>query len=227
MRNFTEEQKLHSETLGFDLSEVEQGSSRWHRSRAGVISASKSHYLLMGRKTLGRQGYMDELVGSISTGLLPEEIKAKPLAWGKEHEPAACDAYSAATFETVDSIAFIYRDNSMRAGCSPDGMINGKPKGLELKSPWSSGVFSAFAGRGHIKKEEVAQVQFSLWVTDYESWAFAKFDPRNINCKKLHYVEIQRDEEMIAKLEKGYNEFVEDMDLMLDKLGMKFGQQWQ
>lgn len=226
MRNFTEESKIHSETLGFDLASIEQGTPEWHKSRAGVVTASKAHYLLMGRKTQGRATYMDELIAAVATGRVPDEINAKALQWGKDNEQDAREAYSAATFEVVTDYGFIYRDNSMRAGCSPDGMINGKPKGLELKVPWSSAVWAGFAGRGQIKKEEVAQVQFSLMVTGYESWGFAKFNPRNTNCKKLHYIEIERDEEMIANLERGLEEFVEDMDKALDNLGLQFGQQW-
>lgn len=227
MRNFIEEQKFHNETLGFNLSEIEQGSDNWQKARLGVISASKAYFLLMGRETQGRSTYMDKLVGAIATGRLPEEIKAKPLQWGKDNEQAAGGAYSAATFETLEDISFIYRDDSMRAGCSPDSLIVGKQKGLELKSPWDSGVWVAFAGRNVIKKEEIIQCQFSMWVTDYESWGFAKFDPRNINCKKLHYVNQVRDDEMISKIEQGYLEFVEDMDEMLENLNLPFGVQWQ
>lgn len=271
MRNFTEESKLHSETLGFDLSQVEQGSSQWHRSRAGVITASKAHVLLMedklapfpvgveivkdgrdnhvtfqGKSFTGTKAnctmfvrellpriqsdtkmtYMDELLASVATGLLPEEIRAKPLQWGKDHEEAARDAYSAATFEGINETGFIYQDDSMRCGISPDGLIAGFPKGLELKCPYNSGVFMAFAGRGKIKKEEEIQVQFSLMVTGFESWGFAKFDPRNINCKKLHFVEIKRDEEMIEKLRVGAESFIAEMDIALKNLGMEFGQQW-
>lgn len=215
-----------SEILGFDLSQVEQGSKMWHTSRAGVVTASKAHYLLMGRKTAGRAGYMDELIASIATGLLPEEIKAAPLQWGKDNEEDARDAYSAATFEAIEEEAFIYQDTNMRAGISPDGLIVDEDKGLELKCPWSSKVWCAFAGRGEIKKEEIAQVQFSLMITGFNSWGFAKYDPRNINCKKLHLVEIFRDEDMIAKLEKGLKEFIEDMDEALSKLGLSWGDQW-
>lgn len=227
MRDFKEESKIHSETLGFDLSTIEQGTEFWHRSRSGVVSASKAHYLLMGRKTAGRATYMDELVASVATGRVKEEIKAAALQWGKDHEQDAQDAYSAATFETVDNYGFIYKDDSMRAGISPDGMIRGKPKGLELKCPHSSAVWAGFAGRGLIKKEEVAQVQFSLLCTGYDSWGFAKFDPRNVNCKKLHFIEIQRDVKMIDDLDNGLSEFIEDMDKALDNLGLNFGEQWK
>lgn len=273
MRNFTEENKLHSETLGFDLSTLEQGSDNWHRSRAGVITASKAYILLMKDqvapfpddveikvisrgvnevtfngevftgtkvacvdfvrnklptiKSETKLTYMDELIASIATGLIPEEIKAKPLQWGKDNEEAARDAYSARTFETIEEYGFIYRDGSMRCGASPDGIIKGKSKGLELKAPYNSGVFIAFAARGVIKPSEIIQCQYSMWVTGYDSWGFAKFDPRNVNCKKLHVVEIMRDEVMIKQLEDGAKKFIAEMDEALSNLGMSFGMQWQ
>lgn len=226
MRNFSEERKIHSETLGFDLGVLEQGEENWHRAKSGVISASKASFLLMGRETQGRRGYIDELVASIATGLVKEEINAKSLQWGKDYEQEAQDAYSAATFETVVNHGFIYMDDSMRAGISPDGIIKGQSKGLELKCPYSSAVWAAFAGREFIKKEEVAQVQFSLLATDYDKWSFAKFDPRNIHCKKLHHIEIGRDEKMISELREGLALLIEDMDESLEKLGLNFGSQW-
>lgn len=225
-KELIERRKACSEILGFDLSEVDQGSEQWHIARAGCVTASKAHYLLMGRKTAGRATYLDELVSQVATGLIPDEINAKPLQWGKDYEADAREAYSAATFEVVEEEAFIYQDINMRAGISPDGLIAGEDKGLELKCPWSSKVWCAFAGRGEIKKEEIAQVQFSLMITGFKSWGFAKYDPRNVNCKKLHYVEIERDEEMIARLKKGLSEFIEDMDAALDKLGLSWGDQW-
>lgn len=273
MRNFTEESLLHSETLGFDLSTLEQGTDNWHKSRAGVITASKAYILLMEDKVAPfpddveikavsrgvnqvafdgetftgtkaacvsfvrnklpmiksdtKMTYMDELIASIATGLIPDEIKAKPLQWGKDNEEAARDAYSARTFEAIEEQGFIYKDSSMRCGASPDGLISGKPKGLELKAPYNSGVFIAFAARDIIKQAEIIQCQYSMWVTGYDSWGFAKFDPRNVNCKKLHVVEILRDEVMIKKLEEGAKSFIAEMDVALENLGMSFGMQWK
>lgn len=272
MRDFNKENLLHSETLGFDLSTLEQGTDNWHRSRAGVITASKAYILLMedklapfpsdvkiipiskgvnevtfeGKTFSGtkvactnfvreslpkiksdtKMAYMDELIASIATGSIPDEISAKPLQWGKDNEEAARDAYSARTFETIEEQGFIYKDSSMRCGASPDGLIKGLPKGLELKAPYNSGVFIAFAARDVIKQSEIIQCQYSMWVTGYESWGFAKFDPRNVNCKKLHAVEIKRDEEIIKKLEEGAKSFIEEMDQALENLGMSFGMQW-
>lgn len=171
--------------------------------------------------------YMNELIAQIATGSPSEEVSAKPLQWGRDHESDACDAYSAATFESIDHCSFLYNDISMRAGISPDGLVNGEDKGLELKCPWSSSVWIAFAGQGIIKPQEIAQVQFSMMITGFKSWGFAKYDPRNVNCKKLHHVEIFRDEAMIARLQKGLDKFIADMDKALEVLGLSFGDQWK
>ncbi len=172
-------------------------------------------------------GYINELVAEIATKRKIPEIKAKPLAWGKEYEDEASEAYSACTFETVSKQAFIFPLDSMRYGASPDGLIDGLDKGLELKCPYSSAVWVDFTLNGKIKKEEIAQVQFSMYAAGFKSWAFAKYDPRNINCKQLHTVEIKRDEKMMKLFDINLKEFICDMDHALDKLGLKFGDQWK
>lgn len=227
LRDFLREQQLASETLGFDLATVEQGTDEWHLARAGVISASNAKFLLQKRDALTRQAYIGDLVASIATMKIKDDIKAWHLEWGKKHEADARDAYSARTFETIDEIAFIYKDNSMRAGCSPDGLIRGMGKGLELKCPASSGVWAQFAGTEFIKPDEIKQIQFCIMVTGYSEWAVAKYDPRNVNCTKLHTITVKRDEAMIKKLEVGLTEMIEDMDTILAKIGLEFGMQWQ
>jgi hypothetical protein len=66
-----------------------------------------------------------------------------------------------------------------------------------------------------------------MMITGFKSWGFAKYDPRNVNCKKLHHVEIFRDEDMIARLQKGLDKFIVDMDKALAVLGLAFGDQWK
>lgn len=272
MRDFVKEQEFHSKVLGFELSKVEQGTSQWHRSRAGVVTASKAYILLIkdargafpdgveiiknGKiNTVVFEGkeysstrkldctdwvrnqlpaiksemkitYINELVAAVATELLPDEVNAKPLDWGKEHEEDARQAYSGQTFEVIDDIGFIYQDDSMRTGISPDGLVRGKSKGLELKCPWSSSIFIGFARRGGLKREEFIQCQFSMLVTGFDSWGFAKYDPRMKNCKKLHFIEIKRDEDMIEDLRKGLDDLLDDMDEALELMGLEFGRQW-
>ena len=121
--------------------------------------------------------------------------------------------------------AFIYRDKEKRFGISPDGLITGTKIGLELKCPLTSKVFVEFATCDKIKKEYIEQCQYSMWVTGYEGWYFANYDPR-ITTKKLHYVLIERDQAFMDKYDEAEINFIRDMDSMLGKLDLKFGQQW-
>jgi len=172
-----------------------------------------------------RQGYMAELVGQIATGLLPEEMSFKQCEWGKEYEDEARAFFELEMGVDVDVPAFIYKDKNKRCGISPDGMIKGKKIGLELKCPYTTKVYIEFVTCDKIKKEYIEQCQYSMWVTGYEAWYFGSYDPR-VKTKKLHYVLIKRDESFMTKYDEAEKNFIRDMDLMLDKIGMEFGDQW-
>lgn len=225
MRGFYSELNSLSDFFGFNPALVEQGSADWHRMRLGCVTASKAENFLAKPGTAKRDGYMAELVGQICTGLLPDQIKAAALEWGNEHEDAARFAYSADSFEVVKTIPFIYKDSSKRFGCSPDGLC--KAHGLELKCPVSSRVFIEFACAEKVKPEYVKQAQFSMWVSGLERWDFANFDPRMKRSRKLHRVSFDRDEKMMKAFDESAKSFCSDMDEMLDKLGVKFGDQWK
>lgn len=172
-----------------------------------------------------RQGYMAELVAQIATGLIPEQMSFKQCEWGHEHEDQARAFFELEHGVDVDVPAFIYRDKEKRFGISPDGLIVGKKIGLELKCPFTSKVFVEFATCDKIKKEYIEQCQYSMWVTGYEAWYFANYDPR-IKTKKLHWVLIERDKSFMDKYDEAEKNFIRDMDSMLDKLDLNFGQQW-
>ena len=223
MKDFIKELAAFDGVLGFAPQDVQQGSREWHMMRAGVITASRADCLLAAKGTLKRDGYLAELVGQVCTGQVPDDIPAKALMWGREHELAAKGAYSAARLEIVKDIPFIYKDRAMRFGCSPDGLLS--DRGLELKCPWSTRTYIEFACSDKIKPEYIKQCQFSMWMSGLDQWDFANFDPR-MQSKKLHLVTIERDEKMMKLLDEAGAEFIEDMDAMLNKLGFSFGEQW-
>ncbi len=178
-----------------------------------------------------RQTYMCELVAQIITGEIPEEMSFKQCEWGKEHEDAARAHFELELDIDVDVPAFIYRDEIRRFGISPDGLLvkpyKGKLTGLELKAPFTTKVFVEFATCKKIKQMYVDQCQYSMWVTGYEQWIFANYDPRIINeDKRLHHVIIERDPVYMAKYDAAEKTFIRDMDIMLEKMGAVFGSQW-
>ena len=229
--------------FGFNPSMIEQTSPEWHLLRLGVFTASKAECLISKKrgskgaeygvdflaatsKDSKRNTYMLELVSEIATARLPEEISAKPLAWGRDNESVAREAYEAATFTTFKEVPFIYLNNQMRAGISPDGLNDDDLGGLELKCPWSSKVFIEFLADEVIKPEYRHQCQFSMWVSGREYWDFANFDPRMVNTKKLHYKRVDRCEAAMQIFDEAFSSFVKDMDCMLERIGAEYGQQW-
>lgn len=175
-----------------------------------------------------RWGYLAELVAQVATGLLPDEMSFKQCEWGKEWEDVARAHFELILGVDVDVPAFIYKDNEMRFGISPDGLIKGKKVGLELKCPYTTKVYIEFLTCDKIKKEYIEQCQYSMWVTGYEGWYFANYDPRMIDkSKRLHYVLIDRDQEFMDKYDNASKQFIIDMDSMLEKSGVKFKSQWE
>jgi len=178
-----------------------------------------------------RQTYMCELVAQIITGEIPEEMSFKQCEYGKLYEDEARAHLELELNIDVDVPAFIYRDEIKRFGISPDGILTkpykGKLTGLELKAPFTTKVFVEFATCEKIKQMYVDQCQYSMWVTGYEQWIFANYDPRIINeDKRLHHVIIERDQAYMDKYDAAEKTFIRDMDIMLDKMGSCFGEQW-
>lgn len=210
-----------------EILKTEQGSQEWLKLRLGVITASRAHDILPskrdGKFKASRQSYMNELVAEVCTGR-GEELNAKALSWGKENEVAARAAYQFESSERIEDGGFIY-GLDRRVGCSPDGIVTGKNKGLELKCPFSPETHINFLTEDKIKDEYITQCQWSMWVAGFDVWAFASFDPR----MKKHMIKIQvieRDPKMMALFEEIVPGFIEDMNKILARLEIEYGNQW-
>lgn len=218
--------------LNIDTFKIEQGTDEWKRARAGCITASVAHGIIKPSRTKGsysaeRRSLMLDLVGQVATGLISEESTFKQAQWGHENEPLAREAFEAKHFESVETCGFIYRDESLRCGISPDGISDSF--GLEIKNPWTTQVHLATLFDSEIKPEYVTQCQYSMWVTGYDTWWFCSYDHR-VRGKpenRLVTIPIKRDEEIMAKFDVEIPKFITEMDELLDKMGFTFGDQWK
>jgi predicted phage-related endonuclease len=217
--------------MGINTWNVEQGTPEWLKARSGVITASVAHAVI--KRGRGKDGYsaeratlMMELVAQICTGVVPESISFKQAEWGHENEPYAREAFEAATFETVETCGFIYKDDSLRCGISPDGISD--LFGLEIKNPFTTPVHLATLLNGEIKPEYVTQCQYSMWVTGYKLWNFCSYDHRMRGKpeNRLCIIPIYQDDELMEKFDVEIPKFITEMDEILAKLGFKFGDQW-
>jgi len=210
--------------FGLSLASSSQGSDAWFTAKLGVISASNASKAVAGADTDGRLTYMADLVAQIGTGLI-EEISSKHLDWGNANEDGARAGYEFTTGQTVTQLPFVFKDETFRIGCSPDGFVS-DTKGCEIKCPSNSANYVKFLTEKKLKPEYDWQIQFQMWVTGAKSWDVVQFDPRMLS-KPLHFLEVKRDEKKIEKFETLIPAFIKDMDVMLETAGLRFGDQWK
>lgn len=213
--------------LGFDPLQIEQGSHEWHQMRLGVITASQISNLLTTKGAISkgstRDTYMNTLIAEVCTGAPAEQISAKPLEWGNENEPKARAAFEFITGKQVAQIPFIYKDKTMRAGCSPDGIVVADKQGLEIKCPFTTKEHIKFLRHGpsSVKTAYHYQMQFSMWVSGLEAWTFCSYDPR-MTKKNIEFDTITRDDNLIKTIEDAVGQFTLEMDRELERLGFVF-----
>ena len=114
-----------NDVFNHNMLTVQQRDYMWFKCRLGVITASSISGVLAKTGSAARDGIMAELIAEIATGAPAEPVSAKALQHGLDNEPFAIDSYSFATGEIVNQIPFVYRDETMRCGCSPSiSMMN-------------------------------------------------------------------------------------------------------
>lgn len=217
--------KAASSVLGFDATDVEQNSVEWLYMRLGVLTASNADKIVAGIKTATRRGYMASLIKEIVTCEVAEQLPFKQLEHGNLYEPIARDSLSLSLMDDIKELPFVYKDESMRVGMSPDGAIGNKV--VELKCPYDSSVFVKFMCFDEVKKEYHKQQQFQIWVADADGGYFGNYDPRMKLCKEIHFSEVDRDESFMKTLDDAVPQFIHDMDKALESIGVTFGDHWK
>lgn len=197
---------------GVDFTGTKADCTAWVREQLPRIPA------------MARNSYLLELIAEVATGQAKEHGQFKQTEWGHEYEDHARQIFGFHVGVPCQEVTFIYGDESMRYGCSPDGIADDQ-SGCEIKCPWTTQVYLDFLLNGEIKPEYIDQVQFSMFVTGLPYWHFCSFDPR-MKSSGFHAVTIERDESKMRQFEDATGEMIYDMDRMLLRLGMRFGDQW-
>lgn len=211
--------------FGLTVRGHQQLSEAWFNLKLGVISASNASKAVAGKTTDTRFTYMAELISQVCTGI-QKEIDFKQMEWGRQHESAARSSYEFQHQVRIQPLTFVFKDQNFRAGVSPDGLImDANKRAVEIKCPWDSANFIKFLLEEKIKPEWNWQAQFNLWVLDADTMDFHQYDPR-MKTKPLHTTSVVRDPKMQEQIEETIPEFVRDMDRMLEKIGIQFGEQW-
>ena len=209
----------------------EQGTDAWREERAGKITASMMHVVMLPReraafKSGPRAGqpkpqlkamsdYAHMLAAERLTGRPRKQIKAAALQWGKDVEPAAVAAYQAETGVIVTMCGFINHPTIPFVGASPDFLV-GDDGGGEIKSPESSEVHLETLLTG-LPPEHIEQIQGGLWVTGRKWWDFVSYHPDFDPELRLYIQRVERDDTFIETLEFACYEMERDVLCLVEQ----------
>lgn len=202
------------------FTDIEQGTPEWFALRVGKATASCFADILAKGQGKQRAKYRRHVIAEALTGK-PVESRAYG-AWaanlerGHEQEPLARWSYELLTGHSVQQVSFIQHD-TLRAGCSPDGLIVGKRRGAEIKSVIPTVQVDTIES-GSYPSEHKAQIQGSMWITGYEEWDFCSYSPDMPEHLRTYIYTVPRDEAYIAELEREVVRFLADVDQALARL---------
>lgn len=214
---------------------IDQRSAEWFAERAGKITASRMHDVMLPRdrepyKSGPRKGqpkelpkgltdYAHQLAAERLTSRPRKQIKAAALQWGQDVEPAAVAAYQAETGVIVTLCGFVQHPKYSFIGASPDFLVDDEGGG-EIKSPESSEVHLETLLSG-LPPEHIEQIQGGLWVTGRQWWDFVSYHPDFPPELRLYVQRIPRDEPYIAQLQSACLTLEADVEAIITQLQRK------
>jgi hypothetical protein len=196
--------------------DIPQGTSAWDLLRIGKATASCFADVMARGQGKTRAAYLRKVVAETITGKPSESYRNSHMDRGKEQEPLARMAYELATDNIVEQVAFIDHD-TLRAGCSPDGLVMDQPRGAEIKCVIPTVQVETILAGGY-PSEHRAQIQGSLWITGFEEWDFCSYSPDMPAHLRTYIFTVQRDHEYIANLEAEVIRFLKDVEQTLSRL---------
>lgn len=199
---------------------IEQGSPEWKAARLGHVTASNMDDVMSkgkeGKEAAGRYKYKVKLVAERLTNVAGESFSNAAMEWGVENEKFACIAYEAARDVLVDKTGFWLHPEIDWLGVSPDRLV-GDDGLLEVKCP-NTTTHLDYIFDGKVPSGYMKQIQCQLWVTGRRWCDFISFDPRLPKRNQLLIIRVDRDEDMIAKMEAETKKFLSEVDALTELL---------
>ena len=206
--------------------ELIQGSEAWKQIRLGKVTASRVADVVARTKSgwgASRANYEAQLLCERLTGDIPDSYTNAAMQWGTEKEPDARSAYEFRTDKTVELVGFVEHPTIAMSGASPDGLV-GADGLLEIKCPQSATHIETLLGRS-VPGKYITQIQWQLACTGRQWCDYVSFDPRMPESMSLFIARVDRDQSMIADLEKQVREFLTELDRKVSDLKAQYDRQ--
>ena len=197
------------------VDDVEQGSLKWLELKAGRPGASSFDKIITtkGEPSKTRSDYIFQLAAERIVGREVDGYTNAAMQRGIELEPEGRALFEFITGLELKQVGLVYRDESRRVLCSPDGLLLDQTKidlpyaGFEQKNPIAK-THAKYLFSGKLPSDYFQQVQGSMWICGFESWWFQSAYP---GMPPL-ILEVKRDEKFISRLSVMMDEFLDELD---------------
>ena len=193
--------------------EIIQGTAEWLTVRLGKVTASRVADVVARTKTgwgAGRANYMAELICERLTGQAAEKFSSAAMQWGTQTEPEARDIYAFMHDAAIEQVGFVHHSDIAMSGASPDGLVN--DHGLvELTCPNTATHIETLLS-GKVPEKYVMQMMWQMAATGRRWCDFVSHDPRMPVDMRMFVRRIERDDTLIAELDKQVIVFLGELD---------------
>jgi hypothetical protein len=197
-----------------------QGDPTWFNERLGSVGASRVaaavKMLKRGGSSAERENLKMELLTELLTGQAAEHFVSLAMARGIEEEPLARSVYEMRSGVAVERVGLVRHPRLKRAHCSPDGFV-GRDGLIEAKCP-NTGTHLQYLVAGVVPEEYLPQCHWLMACTGRNWVDFVSFDSRLPEDFNFFTVRLERDEKVIAEMEKQVEQFVSELNALAEKL---------
>lgn len=198
-----------------------QGSESWFKARMGKITASKLSDLMKktkyGESTYKTRLRMELAIERITGKSASDNFMNQAMKNGVEREPDARLLFEAITGKEVALCGSFDHPEVVNTSASPDGLIRGENAVLELKCP-THVTHAKNLLSDKMPKNYEYQVQWQIACTESEYAYFASYHPDFPPELRLKYIRVEKDDKLIAEIEKEVREFDAEVEDLITKI---------
>ena len=206
-----------------EIGTTDQRTAEWFAARCGRVTASRVADVMARTKSgpsASRANYAAQLVCERLTGTVEAGFTTVAMQRGTELEPVARDCYSFETGLEVIETGFIVHPTIEMAGASPDGLI-GTDGLVEIKVPGTAKHIASLTGAS-IDGGYIKQMQWQMACTGRQWCDFVSYSDQLPLEMQLHIRRVERDDELIAEMEREIAAFLDEVSATVAQLRAKF-----
>lgn len=202
---------------------MEQRTAEWHAARLGKVTASRIADLMARTRSgwgASRANYAAALVAERLTGTPENTYQNAAMLWGIETEPQARTAYEFLSDAEVELVGFIDHPSVPMSGASPDGLV-GSAGMVEIKCPNTATHIDTLLEET-IPDKYMKQMQWQMACAGRKWCDWVSYDPRLPLQMQLYVKRVNRDDKLIADIEKHVRQFLDEIEDTVNRLQQKY-----